>query len=305
MGESGHADRTERMCRKATEIGYRAFDTAMGYGNEEAVGRAIEASGIPRQEIFVTTKFGKNHHHRVGEAVDESLKALGTDYIDLYLMHWPMARYNGRTVQPDEYPTIIDAWKDMEAAFFAGKVRAIGVSNFDKTKIQRIIDECRVVPAVNQIELHPCLPQKELLGFCRSKGIQVTAYSSLGQPGGKIIDGSSVLGGGGYDAFSQDETVNAIAAKHGATMAQVLLSWAVQQGVNVIPKTENEERMRSNLSPITFDAEDVGALDAFHKRPGMHRSLLSYHSIEDVIGVFGWSYEQLGWSMVKGGIVPQ
>ncbi|KZV83737.1 Aldo/keto reductase [Exidia glandulosa HHB12029] len=271
MGTYGAQERAEAMVAKALKV--------PPSGSEAAVGRAIRASGIPRSEIFVTTKLLSQDHASVQEAFDKSLKELNVEYIDLYLVHWPQAEVNGKIVQPDEYPTIVDTWKQMENLLPTGKCKAIGVSNFDIKKIQRLIDECSVVPAANQIELHPCLPQTDLVAYCRSKGVLVTAYSSL--------------------------EFRAIAAKHDATVAQVLLSWAVAKGINVIPKSESEERLRSNATIIELDAEDTAFVDNYHKGPGLHRSLLTYHSTGEFVGVVGYTYEQLGWDMVEGGFVRQ
>lgn len=303
MGSPGQHERAEAMCATALKLGYRAFDTASGYGNEAAVGRAIRASGVPRSEIFVTTKLGSTHHHKVAEAFETSLKALDIEYIDLYLIHWPQAAVDGKVLTPDEHPDIVDTWKDMEKLLATGKVKAIGVSNFNAERIQRLIDECTVVPAANQVELHPCLPQVALVEFCQSKNVLVTAYSSLGQPGGQISpDGSTVTV---PDVFFSNDRLKEIATKHAATIAQVLLSWAVARGINVIPKSENADRLRTNATVIQLDAEETAFLDDFHKGPGLHRSLLTYHSLADPIGVFKWTYEQLGWPMTRGGFVTQ
>ncbi|KZW03672.1 aado/keto reductase [Exidia glandulosa HHB12029] len=300
MGGYGEAERAEAMVAKALKLGYRAIDTAAGYGNEAAVGRAVRASGIPRSEIFVTTKLMGKNHDSVQEGFDASLKELDLEYVDLYLVHWPQASPNGNLVQPNEYPTVVDTWKQMEKLLQTGKCKAIGVSNFDIKKIQSLLDECTVVPAANQIELHPCLPQTKLVEFCKSKGILVTAYSSLGQPGGKLANGEVIP-----DVFFSNDKFKAIAAKHNATVAQVLLSWAVAKGINVIPKSESEERLRANATVIELDAEDTEFVDNYHKGKGLHRSLLSYHSTGDFVGVFGYTYEQLGWPMVEGGFVKE
>ncbi|KZW03674.1 putative GCY1-galactose-induced protein of aldo/keto reductase family [Exidia glandulosa HHB12029] len=301
MGSYGEADRAEAMVAKALKLGYRAIDTAAGYHNEAAVGRAIRASGIPRRELFVTTKLTGEYHDNVQAGLDASLKELDLEYVDLYLVHWPHAQPNGKLVQPNEYPTVVDTWKQMEKLLETGKCKAIGVSNFDIKKIQSLLDECTVVPAANQIELHPCLPQTKVVKFCKSKGILVTAYSSLGQPNSKLANGTIP------DVFFSNDKFKAIAAKHNATVAQVLLSWAVARGINVQPKSETEERLRSNLNAaaIKLDSEDTEFVDNYHKGKGLHRSLLPYHSTGNFVGVFGYTYEQLGWPMVEGGFVQE
>ncbi|KAL1746183.1 NADP-dependent oxidoreductase domain-containing protein [Schizophyllum fasciatum] len=298
MGGFGEAERAYQMCAKALKVGYRHFDTASGYGNEEAVGRAVRESGIPRNEVFVTTKLPNVGHHRVRESFEESLAALGLDYVDLYLVHWPQGerptteqRNTGNLggkdyFAPDEAPTIIDVWKEMEKLLDTGKVKTIGVSNFSVKTLSRLLPHCKVVPAVNQVEMHPCLPQNELNAFCGEKGILLTAYSPLGRT----------------KTLIEYPAVNAIAEKVKASPAQVVLTWGVQRGTSVIPKSENEERMAANLKLVKLSEEDMRAIDAIHKEPGMHRSLLEYHSADGK--VMGWTYEQLGWDMTLGGIVP-
>ncbi|EJD49751.1 Aldo/keto reductase [Auricularia subglabra TFB-10046 SS5] len=298
MGAVGKEAQAESMCAKALKVGYRAFDTAPAYGTEAAVGRAIRASWIPRSEIFVTTKLGSDHHDKVKEGFEASLKALNVDYIDLYLMHWPQAIVDGKILQPEEHPTVVDTWREMEKLLETGKVKAIGVSNFDEKRIQTLIDECTVVPAANQVELHPCLPQFELVDFCKKRNVQVTAYSSFGQPGGIIIPGSPPV----PDVFFTSDLLKGIAAKRNGTVGQVLLSWAIQRGINVIPKSENEDRLRANLTLVSLDDGDMAAINDIHKGEGLHRSLLTFHD-EKLPGGVGWTYEQLGWPMIKGGFV--
>lgn len=296
MGAPGKGAQAEAMCAKALKVGYRAFDTAPAYDTEAAVGRAIRASGIPRSEIFVTTKLNSDHHDKVKEGFEASLKALDIEYIDLYLMHWPQAIVDGKILQPEEHPTIVDTWKEMEKLLATGKVKAIGVSNFDEKRIQTLIDECTVVPAANQVELHPCLPQFELVDFCKKHNVQVTAYSSFGQPGQVLSPGATPV----PDVFFTSDLLKGIAAKRNGNVGQVLLSWAVQRGINVIPKSESEERLRANLTLVSLDDADMAAINSIHKGEGLHRSLLTFHDI-NLPGVVGWTYEQLGWPMVKGG----
>ncbi|KZV92279.1 Aldo/keto reductase, partial [Exidia glandulosa HHB12029] len=169
------------MVTAALKIGYRHFDTAFAYNSEEHVGNAIRASGIPRADIFVTTKLFETYHHRVREGFEASLKALNIDYIDLYLMHWPQGHdeegmLNGNARPPSASPTFLEVWKEMEALLATGKVKTIGVSNFSIKLLNQLLPHCTVVPAMNQVELHPCYPQHELLEYCKSKGILLTAY---------------------------------------------------------------------------------------------------------------------------------
>jgi len=188
MGQPGTGENEEcyDMVMNALKLGYRHIDTAYGYRNEEAVGRAIRDSGVPREEIFVTTKLTGVHHGSVAEGFETSLKALGVGYIDLYLVHWPQAT-DPETKKPIPYgqsPTIVETWKDMEKLLEDKdkRCRAIGVSNFSVKLLEILAKETTVVPAVDQVESHPYLPQESLDKYCREKGIVLTAYSPLGQP---------------------------------------------------------------------------------------------------------------------------
>ncbi|THU85055.1 aado/keto reductase [Dendrothele bispora CBS 962.96] len=296
MGSVGDNEEVYQMCKKAIEVGYRHFDTVSLVGNEKQVGRAIRDSGIPRNEFYVVTKLPNSHHHLVKEAFDQSLGDLNCEYIDLYLMHWPQAYPPGEpfwsqtALPPDEKPTLIDCWKDMEKLLETGKVKTLGVSNFSIKILERLLPHCTVVPAVNQIECHPCLPEHELKAYCETKNILLTAWSPLGKPG----HGQEI-------SLLSDKTVKSIADKHGADVSQVLLSWGVQRKTVVIPKTVNETRMKTNISLINLDKADMDALDQLHQQPGMHRALSRIHMPDGK--VFGWTYEQLGWNMTTGGIV--
>lgn len=299
MGSPGGGERVKEMCRKALAMGYRHFDTANGYANEEKVGEAIAESEVPRGQLYVTTKLGNGDHHRVREAFEESLTKLNCGYVDMYLMHWPHAVINGKTLAPEESPTIIDTWVEMEKLLETGKVKSIGVSNFSIKILSQLLDDPRtkVVPATNQVEMHPCLPQTNLKQFCESKGILLTAYSPLGRPPAPSTQAEQKI-----PLLLNTDAVTSIAQKHNSTPAQVLLAWGVQRGTVVIPKSEDEARMKANLTLIGLDQTDVKALEVLHMNDGMHRSLLAYHSV-DPGKVFGWSYAQLGWNMKEGGIV--
>ncbi|EJF55737.1 Aldo/keto reductase [Dichomitus squalens LYAD-421 SS1] len=293
LGPDGGGEVAEQMCKTALQLGYRHIDTAYGYANEEQVGKAIRESGVPREEIFLTTKLPNHHHHRVAESLQESLDKLGVDYVDLYLIHWPQAyTEDNKTISYDESPTYIDTWRDMERLLGTGKVRSIGVSNFSVKLLEVLLKETTVVPATNQVECHPCLPSFELKKYCDEKGIVLTAYSPLGRP--KEYDGKPV--------FLEDPDIVRIAQAHNSTPGQVALSWGVQRGTVVIPKSENPERIKQNISLIKLADEDMLAIDAIHKKAGMHRSLLRYHKNSSDGRIFGWTYEQLGWNMKQGGI---
>ena len=184
----------------ALQLGYRHIDTvsaiiiidegflsgvnflqAYGYANEEQVGRAIRESGVPREEIFVTTKLPNHHHHKVAESLQESLDKLDLEYVDLYLMHWPQAYTEDNKMIPyGESPTYVETWRDMEKLLGTGKVRSIGVSNFSVALLEVLLTETTIVPATNQVEMHSCLPSFELKKYCDEKGIVLTAYSPLG-----------------------------------------------------------------------------------------------------------------------------
>ncbi|WP_431968777.1 aldo/keto reductase [Actinacidiphila sp. bgisy160] len=224
----------------ALEAGYRSIDTAALYRNERGTGRAIAASGIPREELFVTTKLWNTDqgHDNALRAFDASLDKLGLEYVDLYLIHWP-------TPARGLYP---ETWRALEKIHADGRARAIGVSNFPVAQLQHLIDDGGVVPAVNQIELHPHLPQSELRAFHAGHGIATEAWSPLGQGRG-LLD---------------EPALAAVAAKHGRTPAQVVLRWHLQLGNVVIPKSVTPSRIRENIDVFGFelDGEDLAAVDA-------------------------------------------
>ncbi|PFH47760.1 hypothetical protein AMATHDRAFT_77044 [Amanita thiersii Skay4041] len=282
MGRVGEGVHVIQMVKKALEIGYRHIDTA---SDEESVGKAIRESNIPRSEIFLTTKLAGEDHGRVSQALDQSLRKLGLDYVDLYLMHWPQAlREDGTAYAPHESPTFVETWRDMETLLDTGKVRSIGVSNFSIKTLDELLAHAQVVPAVNQVEAHPCLPQHELLVFCRERGIQMTAYSPVGK-----------------HQFAEHSIIRRIAERRGTSAARVMVSWGVLRGVAVIPKTEKEERLKENFGLVELESQDVKELDGLHNEPGMHRSVCGFHSSERGGSCFGWTYNELGWDMVVGG----
>ncbi|KAI0686536.1 Aldo/keto reductase [Earliella scabrosa] len=296
LGPSGGGEVVEQMCKTALKMGYRHIDTASGYANEAQVGKAIRESGVPREDIFLTTKLPNHHHHRVAASLQESLDKLEVDYVDCYLMHWPQAyTEDNKPIPHDQSPTYVETWRDMEKLLETGKVRSIGVSNFSIKLLDVLLKETSVVPATNQVELHPCLPSFELKRYCDEKGIILTAYSPLGRP--KEYDGKPI--------FLNDPDVMRIAQEHDTTPGQVALSWGVQRGTVVIPKSENPERIKQNITLVSLTDENMMALDAIHTKAGMHRSLLRYHTYSDDGSVLGWTYEQLGWNMVKGGIIAE
>lgn len=228
---------------EAFKAGYRHIDTAAAYRNEEGVGAAIAESGLPREEIFLTTKLRNGEQGSVREAFEASRSALGVDYIDLYLIHWPVP-------SKDLYT---QAWKELEALYAEGLVKAIGVSNFLPEHLDRVLEEGSVVPAVNQIEIHPTFAQAELAAKSRSHGIEVEAYSPLGQ---------------GQDLTN--DVVNQLAQQHGVTPAQIVLAWHLGQGNIVIPKSVSPERIRENLAAANVKLSEaelasITALEAGHR----------------------------------------
>ncbi|MFD8148199.1 aldo/keto reductase [Streptomyces sp. NPDC059708] len=236
-------DEAERVVGTALEAGYRSVDTAAVYGNERGTGRAVTGSGLPREELFVTTKLWNGPDRRwdrdaVLRAFDDSLGKLGLDHVDLYLIHWPRP-------MRDDFLTI---WKTFEELAASGRAKAVGVSNFRPADLERLGAESPLVPAVNQIELHPLFPQAELRALHSSLGIATEAWSPLGQ-GKELLELPAVA---------------AVAAKHGRSAAQVVLRWHLQLGTIVIPKSVTPARIRENLDVFGFelDAEDLAALDA-------------------------------------------
>ncbi|TCC30680.1 aldo/keto reductase [Kribbella speibonae] len=231
----------EKAVEQALDIGYRSIDTAAQYGNEEAVGRAARRSGVPREDLFVTTKLG-NGEHRFADALrafDASLQRLQMDYVDLYLIHWPLPA-QGRTSE---------AWHALEDIHGTGRARAIGVSNFTIDLLDRLLTSAQIVPAINQVELHPGFQQGGMRSFAAARGIVVEAWRPLGE----------------RDRLFQTPAVQELARKHSRTPAQIVLRWHLQLGHLVIPKTVHPERMRSNLDVFDFrlDDNDLKILGAF------------------------------------------
>jgi diketogulonate reductase-like aldo/keto reductase len=213
----------------ALEVGYRSIDTAMIYNNEKGVGKAIKESSVPREELFITTKVWNSDqgYENTLRAFDESLERLGLDYVDLYLIHWP-------TPQFDQY---VDTYKALEKLYHDGRVKAIGVCNFEIEHLERLLKECEVVPVLNQVECHPYLAQNELKEFCAKHNIFVEAWSPLDQ-GGEVL---------------QDEVVQKIAQSHGKTPAQTVLHWHLQNNTIVIPKSVTPSRIEENFQVFDFE----------------------------------------------------
>ncbi|AZS83974.1 aldo/keto reductase [Streptomyces griseoviridis] len=248
-------DEAERAVATALESGYRSIDTAAIYGNEEGTGRAIAASGLPREDVFVTTKLWNSDqgYDSTLRAFDTSLAKLGLEYVDLYLIHWPA---------PDR-DSYVDTYKAFERLHADGRVRAIGVSNFLPEHLKRLLDETSVVPAVNQIELHPQLQQRELRELHAEHGIATEDWSPLGSGKGLL----------------EVPALVAIAQKHERTPAQVVVRWHLQVGNIVIPKSVTPSRIKENIDVFDFslDSEDLAAISALDegRRVGSHPSTVN------------------------------
>ena len=229
----------ERVVSDALEVGYRHIDTARIYDNEAEVGRAIAASGLPREDVYVTTKLWNSDQTRAREAFDESLDRLGLDRVDLYLIHWPQPMFG----------EALGAWRSLVEIAESGRATSIGVSNFEIEDLRQLIDETGVVPAVNQIELHPLHQRRELREFCAEHGIAVEAWGPLAQGKSDLLERPEVL---------------AAAEVHEKTPAQIVLRWHVQQGRIVFPKTTRRERMLENAQLFDFALSDaeMTAIDA-------------------------------------------
>lgn len=222
----------ELAVKTALQVGYRLIDTAAIYGNEVGVGMAIKGSGVSREDLFVTTKVWNDSqgYDKTLRAFDESLQKLGLDYLDLYLIHWPMPR-NG---------AFIETWQAMEKLYADKRVRAIGVSNFKPTHLRELLEVSSVVPAINQIELHPKLQQHDTREFCAEHDIKVESYSP-------IMRGRELL---------NDPMLLKLADKHQKTPAQIVLRWHIQSGLIVIPKSVTPARIQENISIFDFELDD-------------------------------------------------
>ena len=225
-------DITAKCCSEALRAGYRSIDTAEGYQNEEGVGQALREAGVPRGEVFVTSKL-RNGAHRRDDALmafDDTMRKLGIDKLDLFLIHWP-APTRGHYVE---------AWKTLVELQREGRIHSIGVSNFNLDHLERIIGETGVTPAVNQIELHPRFRQRDKRAFHKEHGIAIESWSPLGS--GKLID---------------DPAIGAIAKKHRKSTAQVMIRWHLDEGLIVIPKSVTPSRIRDNIAVFDFALDDA------------------------------------------------
>lgn len=260
----------------AIEAGYRHIDCAAIYQNEKEVGNALNKAFddgmVTREEVFVTSKLWNNAHEKdqVKVGLANTLRDLQLDYLDLYLVHWPVS-LKSDVMFPEKGEDFLDysqaplseTWAGMEALKASGKVKHIGVSNFNHSKIKEVLDSCKLKPEMNQIELHPYLPQKDLIAFCKKNGINVTAYSPLGsadRPKARKKEDDPIL--------LEHPSFKEIADKHGVSVAQVLIAWSLHRDVAVIPKSANQERIKQNLAAadIRLDAADMQTIEGISDR---------------------------------------
>lgn len=266
--QKGH-DAGYRGILTALKTGYRHIDTAAVYGTEEDVGRAVRDCGIPREQIFITTKLSNADQRDPLTALNRSLERLGLDYVDLYLMHWPVALAN-KELNPFSKEGIqqvdfdwshIKTWELMQELPKTSKVRSIGVSNYDTVYYQQLLDAptTKIVPAVNQVEAHPYLPETKLLKCSQEKGIVLTAYSPLGSADLSVLE---------------DDDIGKLAKKYSANPAQITLSWHIQRGFAAIPKSSTPSRIESNFQLVKLSPDDMEIMDNLHKK--CHRRRFRY-----------------------------
>jgi len=241
---------TEEVVKKAIELGYTSIDTASLYKNERGVGRAVKQANVNREDLFITSKVWNTDqgYDKTMASFEDSLERLGMDYLDLFLVHWPMPRFD----------TYIDTYKALEKLYKDGRVKAIGVSNFEIEHLQRLMQETEIKPVVNQVECHPYLAQNELKQFCKQQNIFVEAWAPLAK-GGDVL---------------KDEVTTAIAQKYGKTPAQVVLRWHLQNDTIAIPKSVTPSRIEENFQVFDFEltSEDMKAINGLDQglRLGFH-----------------------------------
>lgn len=225
----------------AFKMGYRLIDTSAAYHNEEAIGRAVKKSGVPREELFIQTRITnrQQYNHAVRESFFCSLKNLGVEYVDMYMIHWPVT---------DIY---LDTWREMEKLYREGYIRNLGVANCHQHHLEDILKICEVRPVLNQVEVHPLFTQKPLINYCKSEGIQVEAYSPIAQ---------------NNDRLRNSKKIKNIASNHGKSLQQVVLRWHIQNGVIPVPRSTNINRLASNINVFDFSLteEEMKIIDAIN-----------------------------------------
>lgn len=287
---TSRCDNIKEAVLHALKTGYRHLDCAWFYDNEKEIGEAIKESGIPRNELFITSKLWTTFQHPdlVAKGLQETLDNLQLDYLDLFLMHWPVCHVNAGdgsyVIGEDKLPVIDnsvslkDTWTALEALVDQGKTKSIGVSNFNVPRLAELLAFSRIKPAVNQVELHPYLPQHELVDFCKQEKVLLTGYGPLG-------------GYPGPESVLHDSVVAQVAQKNGISPAQVLLSWAVQRGTQPIPKSTNLKRIEENLKHVDLSDDDMKLIDAIHKK-----KTVRYFDVVKNWGIDVFSY---GYSLSK------
>lgn len=259
-------DKLENSIRAAIKAGYRHIDTAFRYGNEEDIGNVLQKlfneKIIKRDEIFITSKLWNAFHKNPEQAIKKSLKDLKLDYLDLYLIHWPVTfatndegdeifDKNGENVL--EKFDCIQLWKKMEELVKKGLVRSIGISNFGYENIDLILKNCNIKPAVNQIEINPYLTQKDLVEYCQDNTIQVVSYSSLGSSNPSAYN------------LKEDSEIKKLALKYKKTVPQIILSWLIMRNVMIIPKSSSEDHIKENIDLILLDTDDFITISKLDK----------------------------------------
>lgn len=251
----------EHAVRDAVEVGYRSFDTAASYGNEEALGRALLTCGVPRDELFVTTKLWISDASYEGAKTGfaRSLERLGMDYVDLYLIHQPLSDYYG-------------AWRAMEELYEEGVVRAIGVANFYPDRLADLIAFNRIEPAVNQVECNVFFQQWQAQDYMTSKGVQMEGWAPFAE---------------GHNDLFRNETLSAIGEEHGKSVAQVVLRWLLQRGIVCIPKSASKERMAQNFDVFDFELtdEDMAKIRSLDKGESSFFDHRDPHVVENLAGL--------------------
>ncbi|KAL4789431.1 putative aldo-keto reductase, partial [Aspergillus venezuelensis] len=298
---SGNDNDAERNHIRASIIhalrsGYRLIDTAQYYFVEPVVGEAVRNSGIPREDITLITKFWGEWHHDPAGALQNSLNALGLDYIDIFLMHWPCAETpdKKRALRIEESPTFVETWKKMEK-LLGDRCRAIGVCNFTQKTLDVLLKEAKVVPVVNQVELHALNPNLRLVPYCQEKGVRVMSWSTMGGGAEFTPQANEIL---------QNPLFKRISARHQCSTGALALSWAVQRGIIVIPKSSSTKRIEENIRLVTLDDSEIQEINDGHRTigklriadhiPGMRREVNGQSTI------LGWTQQDFGWEDASG-----
>jgi len=264
FGTWQNQDNIEALVKEAIRVGYRHIDTARAYDNETAIGKAlkevISEGKVKREDLFITTKLWNDDKEDVEKALKTSLEKLQLDYVDLYLIHWPVGKVDGKTGERLVQVPLHKTWKALEDQVKAGRVKSIGVSNFNVQLLVDLLSYAEIKPAMNQVEVHPYLSQIDLIGFCKKNNIEITAYCPLGGnvPGNPEFSAKTLL---------EEPVIKEIAQKHNKTPGQVIINWHLSRGYVVIPKTSTESRIKENFESDTFELseEEIKKIDGLNK----------------------------------------